>query len=89
MTGLAAFGLVPYIVLTALARVRLERGGAVGGLMAGLAETPDPGLRCADELARALGDESLTLAYLAARADRYVDSRGQPVELPRRARAGR
>jgi len=81
LTGLAAFGLVPYIVLFALARVRFDRGGALSALLARLAETPGPGaLR--DALASALGDPDLMLAYPLPGSDRYVDARGADVELP-------
>ena len=62
LTGLAAFGLVPYIVLFGLARVRLDRGGALSALLARLAETPGPG-ELRDALANALGDPDLMLAY--------------------------
>ena len=77
VTGLAAFGLVPYIVLTALARVRLERGGALSALLARLAETPGPG-ELRDALASALGDPTLMLAYPLPGSDRYVDAARRP-----------
>ena len=81
ITALAAFGLVPYIVLAALARVKLERGGALSALLARLAETPGPG-ELRDALAKALGDPNLMLAYPLPGSDRYVDARGADVELP-------
>ena len=73
--------LLPYVFLGGLVRSRVFQAGAVGGLMTGLAETPDPGC-LADELARALGDETLTLAFWLPEHGRYVDSTGQEVELP-------
>ena len=79
--GLAAFGLVPYIVLTALARVRFDRGGALSDLLAHLAETPGPG-ELRDALASALGDPGLMLAYPLPGSDRYVDAGGAHVRLP-------
>lgn len=81
ITGLAAFGLVPYIVLVALARVRLDRGGALSALLARLAETPGPG-ELRDALANALGDPDLMLAYPLPGFDDYVDARGAHVQLP-------
>lgn len=81
ITGLAAFGLVPYIVLVALARVRLDRGGALSALLARLAETPGPG-ELRDALANALGDPDLMLAYPLPGSDHYVDARGAHVQLP-------
>ncbi len=75
------FVLLPYVFLGGLVRSRVFQAGAVGGLMAGLAETPNPGC-LADELARALGDETLTLAFWLPEHGRYVDSTGQELELP-------
>ena len=81
ITALAAFGLVPYIILAALARVRLERGGALSALLARLADTPGPG-ELRDALSSALGDPDLMLAYPLPGSDRYVDAHGADVELP-------
>ena len=67
--------------LGGLLRSRVLQAGAVGGLMARLAETPGPG-RLSRELARALGDETLTLAFWLPERGRYVDSTGQEVALP-------
>ncbi len=77
----AVFVLLPYLFLGGLVRSRVLQAGAVGGLMTGLAETPDPGC-LADELARALGDDTLTLAFWLPERERYVDSTGQEVVLP-------
>ena len=81
-TASAVFVLLPYLFLGGLVRSRVLQAGAVGGLMTGLAETPDPGC-LADELARALGDDTLTLAFWLPERGRYVDSTGQEVALPR------
>ncbi|HYI38427.1 MAG TPA: histidine kinase, partial [Thermoleophilaceae bacterium] len=75
------FVLLPYVFLGGLVRSRVLQAGAVGGLMTRLAETPEPG-RLSGELARALGDETLTLAFWLPERGRYVDSTGQEVELP-------
>ena len=49
--------------------------------MARLAETPGPG-NLGGELAVALGDATLTLAFWLPERGRYVDSTGQEIELP-------
>jgi signal transduction histidine kinase len=71
---------VPVAFVVGVLRSRLA-GAAVADLVVELGQTPAPGgLR--DALARALHDPSLQLAYWATDAERYVDVRGQPVELP-------
>jgi signal transduction histidine kinase len=75
------FVLLPYVFLGGLVRSRVLQAGAVGGLMTRLADTPEPG-RISDALARALGDDTLTLAFWLPERGHYVDSDGQLVELP-------
>ena len=78
---LVALGLVPYLFLAGLVRGRWIRGQGVGALISRLGQSPsDGGLR--GELARALGDPSLELAYWLPAARQHVDDRGRPVELP-------
>jgi signal transduction histidine kinase len=78
---LIPFGLVPYLFLASLVQARMLRGGAVGGLVATVGETPGPGgLR--DALALALNDPSVELAYWLPKSGEYVDARGRRVELP-------
>jgi len=81
IAGLSAFGLTPYIFLAGLARSSLARGGAVSDLLGRLAEQPRRG-ELRDALARALGDDSLMLAYWLPNTASYVDARGHPVQLP-------
>ncbi len=81
LSASAVFVLLPYVFLGGLVRSRVLQAGAVGGLMSRLAATPEPG-RLSGELALALGDETLTLAFWLPERGRYVDSAGQPVELP-------
>jgi signal transduction histidine kinase len=78
---LIPFGLVPYLFLGSLARARMLRGGAVGGLVATIGETPGPG-ELRDALALALNDPSLELAYWLERRGEHVDARGRRIELP-------
>jgi hypothetical protein len=57
-----ALGLVPYVFLAGLVRGRWIRGRGLGTLVRRLGQAPSAGgLR--DELARALGDPSVELAY--------------------------
>jgi signal transduction histidine kinase len=79
--SMVPFGLVPFLFLGTLLRARVIQGGAVGELMAGLAEAPRRGdLR--EALARALGDPSLELVYWLPQDERFVDGEGHPVDLP-------
>jgi signal transduction histidine kinase len=78
---MVALGLVPYLFLAALVRGRWIRGQGLGALMRRLGQAPPTGgLR--EELARALGDPSVELAYWLPEPGRYVDADGRAVELP-------
>jgi signal transduction histidine kinase len=72
--------LVPLGFLVGLLRTRVTRS-TLGELVVALAAMPASG-RLRDHLARALGDDSITLAFHAPALGRYVDERGRPVELP-------
>jgi signal transduction histidine kinase len=72
---------VPFAIELGLLRSRLARG-AVAELVVELGQTRAPG-KLREALARALHDPALTLAYWLPEQGRYVDSEGQPVELPR------
>ena len=79
---LIAFGLVPYLFLAGLVRGRWIRGQGLGALVRRLGQAaPAGGLR--DELARALGDPSVELAYWLPESGQYVDADGHEVDLPR------
>jgi signal transduction histidine kinase len=78
---LLAFGLVPYVFLAGLVRGRWIRGQGLGALVRRLGQAPRAGaLR--DELARALGDPSVELAYWLPESGQYVDADGREVNLP-------
>jgi signal transduction histidine kinase len=78
---LVAFGLVPYLFLAGLVKGRWIRGRGLGALIAWLGQGhPAAGLR--DELARALGDPSLELAFWLPDHRQYVDAGGRPVDPP-------
>jgi Histidine kinase len=80
-TCLIALGLVPYLFLAGLVRGRWIRGRGVDALISGLGESRrDGGLRA--ELAEALGDPSVELAYWLPNSRQHVDHDGHPVELP-------
>jgi signal transduction histidine kinase len=73
-------GVAPVAFLIGLMDARLARSG-VGDLFVELQADPPPGaLR--DALARALRDDSLTLAYWLPEFERWTDLDGRPVELP-------
>jgi signal transduction histidine kinase len=81
LLSMLPFALVPYLFLGALVRARYVQGGAVGALVARLAEAPaERNLR--DALAEALDDPSLELHYWLPERRQFVDSRGRPVEAP-------
>jgi PAS domain S-box-containing protein len=75
----SALVLVPVGFLVGLLHHRLARS-AVSRLVLELSGGPAPG-RIREALARALGDPSLTVAYLTDDGV-YVDASGRPVELP-------
>jgi signal transduction histidine kinase len=78
---LFAFGLVPFLFLAGLVRGRWIRGQGLGALVRRLGQAqPAGGLR--DELARALGDPSVELAYWLPESEQYVDADGRAVSLP-------
>ncbi len=73
-------GAAPVAFLIGLMDARLARSG-VGDLFVELQADPPPSaLR--DALARALRDESLTLAFWLPEFERWADLDGRPVELP-------
>jgi signal transduction histidine kinase len=74
--SIALLATVPFAFLYGLLRTSLARAGAVSEVVA-----RGPGdLR--EALASGLGDPSLELAYWLPERRRYVDSSGQPVDLP-------
>jgi signal transduction histidine kinase len=77
---IAAFGCVPLGFLVGLLRSRLARFG-VADLIVELDEAPEPG-RLRESLARALGDDSLQVAYWLPETASYVDVNGRSVDLP-------
>jgi signal transduction histidine kinase len=78
---LVAFGLVPYVFLAGLVRGRWIRGRGLGALIRWVGQPHHVGgLRA--ELARALGDPSVELAYWLPGSQQHVDAEGRPVELP-------
>jgi len=78
---LVAFGLVPYFFLFGLLKGRWIRGRGLGALISWLGQAHHAG-ELREELARALGDPSLELAYWLPDSGQYVDAEGRPVELP-------
>ena len=81
LLSMLPFALVPYLFLGALVRARYVQGGAVGALVARLAEAPaERNLR--DALAEALDDPSLELHYWLPERQQFVDSHGRPVQPP-------
>jgi signal transduction histidine kinase len=76
-----AFAATPLAFLAGLLRADFSQARGVRSLVARLAELPAPGdLR--DALARALGDETLSVAYWVPEQARYVDEAGGAVALP-------
>jgi signal transduction histidine kinase len=81
----ATLGVAPIAFLVGILRNRLARS-AVAELVIELRQDPAPAdLR--NGLARALRDPSLSVAYWLPDFARYVDSDGQPVDLPTSASA--
>jgi signal transduction histidine kinase len=78
----AIIGIAPIVFLVGLLEARLART-AVGDLLVELREEPAPAdLR--DVLARALGDQSLTLAYWLPEFGSWADQNGRSMELPKK-----
>jgi signal transduction histidine kinase len=77
---IAAFGSVPLGFLVGLLRSRLARF-SVADLIVELDQAPEPG-RLRESLARALGDDSLQVAYWLPETASYVDVNGRSVDLP-------
>ena len=80
IAGLVALLSVPVAFLVGLLRSRLSRAVAVSELVKRLGGPRRRSLR--DALADALADPSLDLVYWLPDAERYVDARGNAVELP-------
>jgi signal transduction histidine kinase len=76
-----AFGLVPYVFLAGLVRGHWIRGRGLGALVRWLGQ-PHHADALREELARALGDPSVELAYWLPATGQHVDAEGHPVELP-------
>jgi signal transduction histidine kinase len=81
VVAMLVFGSVPYAFLLGLLRTRIGRAGAVSDLVERLGTTPE-GVNLRDELATALGDPTLELAYWLPAKHQYVDAQGNRVELP-------
>ena len=79
VAGLFSFAAVPFAFLVGLLRGRLSRAAAVDALIGQLGRER---ASVRDLLAGALDDPELELAYWARDQSRYVDARGEPVELP-------
>jgi signal transduction histidine kinase len=82
LSAMALLGLLPFVFLAALARVRMLQGGAVGELISRLGEAPRPG-ELRDALADALSDRSLELVYWLPESARFVDVTGRAYALPK------
>src|SRR3954468_7283988 len=82
VASLVAFAALPWAFVIGLLRTRYSRAGAVGDLVERLNAQGIEGESLRDALAEALGDRSLALAFWSRGSERYVDSHGQPVELP-------
>jgi signal transduction histidine kinase len=79
---LIPFGLVPYLFLAGLLRGRWIRGRGLGALVRRLSDAPTGGgLR--EDLARALGDPTLEVAYWIPEAEHFVDAEGRRVDPPK------
>jgi signal transduction histidine kinase len=80
LAQIAAFGLMPAAFLTGLLRSRLARF-SVAELVVELTAAPAPG-QLRDNLARALGDQSLELAFWMPAGANFADQDGRPIQLP-------
>lgn len=76
---IGALGALPVALLAGLLQSRLARA-SVGELIVRLERSPPHSIR--DELARALDDPSLEVAFWLPERGEYVDARGRPVEVP-------
>jgi hypothetical protein len=76
---LVAFAALPYAFLVGLLRGRWARAGAVSALVERLGGARQ---HLRGDLAEALGDPGLDLAYRLPREGRWVDARGHPSALP-------
>jgi signal transduction histidine kinase len=76
------FAAVPFAFMVGLLRTHLSREAAVSSLLERLRELPVHGGALQELLAEALGDPSLELAYWLPTESRYVDSSGQPLDVP-------
>jgi signal transduction histidine kinase len=81
VVAMLVFGSVPYAFLLGLLRTRIGRAGAVSDLVERLGTRPE-NANLRDELAKALGDPSLELAYWLPARQQYVDAQGTRVKLP-------
>ena len=84
VAALSAVLLVPFAFVTGLLRTRVSHASAVTTLVARLSQPSAHRRRLREELATALGDPSLELAYWLPERGRYVDASGAPVEIPPR-----
>ncbi|WCB93693.1 hypothetical protein DSM104299_02409 [Baekduia alba] len=82
VASLIAFAALPWAFVIGLLRTRYSRAGAVGDLVERLNAQGAEGESLRDALSDALGDRSLALAFWSRGSERYVDSHGQPVDLP-------
>jgi signal transduction histidine kinase len=82
LVALIAFAALPWAYVVGLLRTRYSRAGAVGDLVERLNAQGVEGESLRDALSDALGDRSLALAFWSRGSERYVDSHGQPVDLP-------
>lgn len=81
LLALLALLVVPRAYLVGLLRARFLQAGAVEGLVARLAEGRGIG-RLRTALVRALGDDSIEVAYWFTERGCYGDEQGRPVRLP-------
>jgi signal transduction histidine kinase len=77
---IGALSALPIAILAGLL-LTLAARATVGELLIELERTPPEGLR--DALARAIGDPTLEVAFWLPERKGFVDSAGEPVELPR------
>jgi len=88
LSGLVSFGLAPLVmlagpVLFVISTVRARTaGGALGTAIVDLEPGASPS-RLREELARALGDSTLQLAFRRPDGSGYLDTAGRPVEVDR------